>query len=206
MPDLVQLFLTIPLITAFVGWVTNWTAVKMIFHPESFIGLGPIGWQAILVRRSHKFAIGAAEMATENLISAREIAERLDPDEMERLFAETLDEQTEVICREAAEIIRPGAWAELPAHVVTMVTSHVRQETRKLARELFDRLQGISDELLDLKKLIYGQLSGKNVHKLVRLTKKIGREEFKDILSERPEISLGIMKVLSRRLREANTR
>lgn len=33
---------------------------------------------------------------------------------------------------------------------------------------------------------------------------KIGREEFKDILSERPEISLGIMKVLSRRLREAN--
>ncbi len=35
---------------------------------------------------------------------------------------------------------------------------------------------------------------------------KIGREEFKDILSERPEISLGIMKVLSRRLREANVR
>lgn len=35
---------------------------------------------------------------------------------------------------------------------------------------------------------------------------KIGREEFKDILSERPEISLGIMKVLSRRIREANRR
>jgi CRP-like cAMP-binding protein len=35
---------------------------------------------------------------------------------------------------------------------------------------------------------------------------KIGREEFKDILSERPEISLGIMKVLSRRLRQANRR
>ncbi len=35
---------------------------------------------------------------------------------------------------------------------------------------------------------------------------KIGREEFKDILSERPEISLGIMKVLSRRLRAANLR
>lgn len=35
---------------------------------------------------------------------------------------------------------------------------------------------------------------------------KIGREEFKDILIERPEISLGIMRVLSRRLREANVR
>jgi len=35
---------------------------------------------------------------------------------------------------------------------------------------------------------------------------KIGREEFRDILTERPEISVGVMKVLSRRLREANTR
>lgn len=35
---------------------------------------------------------------------------------------------------------------------------------------------------------------------------KIGREEFKDILGERPEIAAGIMKVLSRRLREANAR
>jgi len=35
---------------------------------------------------------------------------------------------------------------------------------------------------------------------------KIGREDFKDILSERPEIALGIMKVLSRRLRESNVK
>lgn len=35
---------------------------------------------------------------------------------------------------------------------------------------------------------------------------KIGREEFRDILAERPEISVGIMKVLSRRLRDANIR
>jgi len=181
MPDLVLLFLTIPVVTAFVGWVTNWAAVKMIFHPERFIGIGPFGWQAILVRRSHKFATGAAEMATENLVSARELAEKLDPAEMEKLFAETLERETEEICEEAAELIRPGAWNELPAHVKAMAVAQVRQETSKLSRELFDRLQGISDELLDLEGLIYGELSGENVRKLVRLTKQIGRNEFKFI-------------------------
>jgi CRP-like cAMP-binding protein len=35
---------------------------------------------------------------------------------------------------------------------------------------------------------------------------KIGRDDFKEILNERPDIALGIMKVLSRRLRETNTR
>ncbi len=181
MPDLILLFLTIPVVTAFVGWMTNWAAVKMIFHPERFIGIGPIGWQAILVRRSHKFAVGAAEMATENLISARELAEKLDPGELEQLFSETLEKETELICEEAAEVIRPGAWVELPPHVKAMAVAQVRSETSKLSRELFDKLQGVSDELLDLEGLIYGELSGKNVRKLVRLTKQIARNEFKFI-------------------------
>jgi ABC-type uncharacterized transport system permease subunit len=31
--------LMIPVIAAFVGWFTNWLAVKMIFYPVSFMGL-----------------------------------------------------------------------------------------------------------------------------------------------------------------------
>jgi CRP-like cAMP-binding protein len=33
---------------------------------------------------------------------------------------------------------------------------------------------------------------------------KIGRDDFRDILSERPEIGLGVMKVLTRRLRDTS--
>ena len=33
---------------------------------------------------------------------------------------------------------------------------------------------------------------------------KIGRDDFRDILGERPEISMGVMKVLTRRLRETS--
>lgn len=35
---------------------------------------------------------------------------------------------------------------------------------------------------------------------------KIGRDDFRDILSERPEIAMGVMKVLTRRLRETSRR
>ena len=69
MNEILLLFATVPLVTAFVGWVTNWAAVKMIFHPEKFVGVGPLGWQGILPRQAHKFATGVADMATENLIS-----------------------------------------------------------------------------------------------------------------------------------------
>lgn len=181
MSDLLVLLLTVPTITAFVGWSTNWAAVKMIFHPERFRGIGPLGWQGILPRQSHKFATGIADMATENLISPREMAQRLDPEEMERLLESTLADQTQAMVQEAADIIHPGAWAMLPPPVQHTLVQQVQAQTRKLARDLFDQLQGISGELLDLHHLIYSQLSGENTRRLSRFTKEIGAQEFKFI-------------------------
>jgi uncharacterized membrane protein YheB (UPF0754 family) len=40
------LLFVIPAVTAFVGWVMNWLAVRMIFWPERFIGVG----QAVVLR------------------------------------------------------------------------------------------------------------------------------------------------------------
>jgi uncharacterized membrane protein YheB (UPF0754 family) len=181
MNEILLLFLTVPVITAAIGWVTNWAAVKMIFHPEKFVGVGPVGWQGILFKQSHKFASGVADMATDNLISAKELAQRLDPEEMEKLFGDVLDAQSLEMCHEAAEIIQPGAWDMLPEPVRQMAVAQVKQRTREMTRELFDELQGVSDELVDINTLIYSQLSGANVRRLAALTKKIGKREFKFI-------------------------
>ena len=181
MPEIVLLLLLVPTITALIGWGTNLAAVKMIFHPTKFVGVGPFGWQAILYKQGEKFASGVADMVTGNLISARELAERLDPDEIERLFADTLDKETRSICREAADRIQEGSWDTLPDHVREMIAAQVKTETRKLVRELFNKLQGVSDELLDLHQLVTQQLGGDNVDRLARLTKKIGAAEFKFI-------------------------
>lgn len=178
MPHLLLLFITVPLITAFVGWVTNWAAVKMIFLPERFVGIGPIGWQGILIRRAPKFALGVADVVTEHLISPKEMAEKLDPEEMEKIFGDTLDQQTESIVRRAAEVVNPGAWDTLMPPVQQMVVTQVKNESKTLVRELFDKLQGLSSELLDLRRLIVSSLSGDNTRTLVRLTKKIGAKEF----------------------------
>lgn len=181
MRDFLMLLATVPTITAFVGWITNWAAVKMIFWPETFIGIGPLGWQGILIRRAPKFATGVADVVTEHLISPREMAERLDPDEMERLFGDTVDAQTEPILHEVAELVSPGSWGAIPDPVKTMVRSQIQRESRQLIRELFDKLQGLSEQLLDLKGLIFTSLSGDNTRTLVRLTQEIGHKEFKFI-------------------------
>lgn len=180
MPDL-TLLIVVPLVTGLIGWVTNWSAVKMIFHPERFVGVRPLGWQAIIVKQGDKFARGVADMVTENLISTRELVARLDPDELEQMFADTIDAETRLMCAEVAERVAPGSWDKLAEPVREMIVDQVKSETRNLSREIFDKLEGLSDELLDLHQLVRDQLSGENVKRLSKLTKKIGAAEFKFI-------------------------
>ena len=68
MNDTLVLFLTVPLITAFIGYITNWAAVKMVFHPRQPWGVGPLKWQGIVYRLAPKFA---AEIATTTRIAGR---------------------------------------------------------------------------------------------------------------------------------------
>lgn len=181
MPDIVLLFLTVPLVTALIGWVTNWAAVKMIFHPTKFVGIGPIGWQAIIARQGDKFAQGVADMVTENIATAEELAGRLEPAEMQDLFESTIGDQTEEIVAEVADELKPGAWDELAEPVRTMIVTQVKTETNKLVHEVFDDITSKASQFFDLNRLVFRQLSGPNIQRLIRLTREIGHAEFKFI-------------------------
>jgi uncharacterized membrane protein YheB (UPF0754 family) len=180
-PDLFLLFLMVPPITAFIGWMTNWAAVKMIFWPRVYSGLGPLGWQGIIYKQGHKFATGVADMVTGNLVTTRELVGRLDPDEIQALIAEPLAKMNPELARDAMEKVKPGGWDQLPGHVKTMVLAQLQTQSAALARTIFDRLQERADELVDLHGLVYERLSGENADRLARLTRRIASKEFKFI-------------------------
>ena len=48
-------YLSIPLVAGFVGWSTNWVAIKLLFFPIEPIGKPPwLGWQGILPSKAEK--------------------------------------------------------------------------------------------------------------------------------------------------------
>jgi uncharacterized membrane protein YheB (UPF0754 family) len=170
----------VPLITAFIGYITNWAAVKMIFHPREFVGIGPIGWQGVIPARNAKFAADIAANVGE-VLSARDLAAGFDPDDIERLLAGRLDAEMPAVVRQAAEVIRPGLWDEMAPEAQQVVIAQLRAEGSTMAREVVGDLAELSDELLDLKALVVDLLSGENVDRLVRLFQRLGRRELRFI-------------------------
>ncbi len=179
--NLVVIVVVVPLVTAFIGYITNWAAVKMIFQPEEFVGVGPIGWQGVLPSKADTFAADVAGNVG-TVLSPAELAERLDPAEMEELFSDRLDDELPAVLREAAEMLSPGTWDQMVPEAQQMVITQIRTEGRQLAQEIFDDLQGISHEILDLEALVYDLLSGPNVKRLVRLFQEIGGKELAAIV------------------------
>ena len=60
-------YLSIPLVSALVGWFTNVLALKMTFYPIKFVGVKPFGWQGIIPAKARKIAekyVGALSIKT----------------------------------------------------------------------------------------------------------------------------------------------
>jgi len=79
----------LPIISGFVGYVTNVIALKMTFYPIEFVGIpllrfedqpfGLFGWQGIIPAKAAKMAAKSVDLMTEKLIDVQEVFSRLDP-------------------------------------------------------------------------------------------------------------------------------
>ena len=90
-------YMVIPFVAAFVGWLTNWMAVQMIFYPVGFWGipiyrvpevpLGLLGWQGIVPCKTRKMSEAMVHMVTTQLLSVQEVFAKLNPTKVARLLA-----------------------------------------------------------------------------------------------------------------------
>ncbi len=51
-----MLIYLIPFISAFIGYFTNWIAIKMLFHPKNPVTVLGITFQGIFPKRQKQFA------------------------------------------------------------------------------------------------------------------------------------------------------
>lgn len=71
------LILSIPLISAFIGWFTNWIAIKMLFHPRLPVKVLGITIQGIFPKRQHQFAQKLGKLVSEELLSFKDIEAKI---------------------------------------------------------------------------------------------------------------------------------
>lgn len=68
----------LPFIAGFIGWFTNWIAIKMLFHPRLPVNFLGMTIQGIFPKRQAQFAEKLGQLVSKELISLDEIALKIN--------------------------------------------------------------------------------------------------------------------------------
>lgn len=172
----------IPFTYGFVGWVTNWLALKMTFYPIHFIGIPPyLGWQGIIPKKAHKMASKSVDVITERLLNIKEVFLKVDPKKAETVFLPALDSSIRYTIKEFSDSLDPKLWEIIPDLVKEEIYHKVKRESGITIRKVIRKLQADIDSLFDVKALVLKKLSGSNVSLVVELFQEVGAPEFRFI-------------------------
>jgi uncharacterized membrane protein YheB (UPF0754 family) len=81
-------YLASPLICAFIGWMTNYLAIRMLFHPRQPLNILGWTWQGLFPKRQSELAARLGQLVESELLSHQDIRRVIDdPDFQVRLRA-----------------------------------------------------------------------------------------------------------------------
>ena len=170
----------LPLAGALIGLATKWAAIKLMFHPAKFIGVGPIGWQGIVQRRSPKFAAGVADTVTGGALSMDALLERIDGADLAAVVRPAIDEHAPELAAALLEAARTGAGASPDAQAALART--LPDHGDRLVREAVPALGPVLGRHLDVRALVVDLLSGENADRLARLTQHVAGRELRWVI------------------------
>ncbi|GGF53552.1 DUF445 domain-containing protein [Alteromonas lipolytica] len=151
--------LSIPLISAIVGWGTNYLAVKMMFYPLKFVGIPPVfGWQGLIPAKRRQMAEIEVELVLGKLLSVEELAGRLEPEALTKAIEHRLNQVVRKIVNEVMEESAPQLWAALPVQGKNLVYRRIEDDIPYVVTKMVEDFQHNVNEILDIKELVVEQL------------------------------------------------
>ncbi len=174
-------YLTIPVISAFVGWITNFIAIKMTFYPIEFVGIKPIGWQGIVPSKAIKMAETAVDLWTSKLIDLETEFDKIKPKRVAEEMEQSVDDLSRKIIDEVMEAKLPKIWHKMPETVRKKLYQNISEQLPDLVEHMMIDVQKNFSEMLDLKYLAVSSLT-QNKALLNQMFLQCGEAEFKFII------------------------
>ncbi|MBP9215072.1 MAG: DUF445 family protein [Chitinophagaceae bacterium] len=171
----------VPVISAFIGWFTNWIAIKMLFHPKKPIRFLGVTIHGIFPKRQKQFAEKLGKLVSEELISFREIEEKIaNPDNVKKLMP-LVEEHIDHFLRVKLAQQMPVISMFIGDKTINQLKQVFIVELEELFPTIMSNYMKHLQEELDLEKIVVEKVSGFSSDKLEDILKSIMSKEFRFI-------------------------
>ncbi len=174
------IYCSIPLISALIGWITNYIAVKMIFRPRREIHCAGFRLIGLIPKRKHDLACKIAETIEKELISHRDIREVLQTEDFHLNTARVIKKRIEDFINEKLAANPLLAFVVIP-EVSGKLTDMLMEELQKEIPGLIDSLFESVEKKIDFRKIIQTKIDGFDLTRFESIIYSIAAKELKSI-------------------------
>ena len=188
----------IPFISAFIGWFTNWIAIKMLFHPrlpKRFLG---ITFHGIFPKRQKQFAEHLGKLVSNELLSFKDIEEKIiHPDNIEKIMP-LVDDHIDEFLRHKLTIAMPMLSMFIGDKTIAQLKEVFMLELKDLFPQLMKNYMGSLQQELDLEKIVVAKVSNFSSDKLEEVLNNIMSKEFRfvEVIGAVLGFIIGLLQVL----------
>jgi len=194
---LIQL-LAIPIISAFIGWFTNWVAIKMLFHPKEPKRILGITFHGIFPKRQKIFAEKLGKMISAEFLSFEDIEQKIaSPQNLEKLMP-LIGAHVDNFLKNKLSDEMPFLSLFIGNKTIKSLKKIFMQELETLFPQIMKSYTGHLQEELDLEKIVIEKVSAFSTDKLEDILYQIMSKEFRfvEILGGVIGFIIGIVQVL----------
>lgn len=169
----------IPLISAFIGWFTNWIAIKMLFHPRVPKKILGITFHGIFPKRQQQFAEKLGKLVSHELLSFADIEAKItDPANLDKIMP-MVDNHIDHFLRVKLAEAMPVIGIFVGDKTINQLKEIFLKEMRELFPLIMGNYMGKLQDQLDLEKIVTSKVASFSSDKLESILNQIMSKEFK---------------------------
>ena len=170
----------IPFISAVIGYVTNYIAIKMLFYPRTPVNLLLFKVQGIFPKRKSLLARRMARLVAEELLSMEQLKEEIDRQATQGEIRVAIEEEVESYLRTKISALNPLLQTLINDHRIIQLRDKICIEIEsfipRITHQFFSRL-----DMVNLENMVFEQVVSFTSDKLEDMMMSVIQKELRFI-------------------------
>jgi len=167
------------LISGFIGWITNWVAIKMLFHPRKPIKFAGFTIQGIFPKNQSQFAQKLGKLVSGEFLSFEDIEQKISKPENLQKIMPLIETQIDRFLKERLPEQMPMISMFIGEKTIGKLKTTFLQEIETLLPPVMKAYAGQLKTELDLEAIITEKVATFSSDKLEELLYQIMAKEFR---------------------------
>ncbi len=173
--------LLIPFISAFIGWVTNWVAIKMLFHPKVPIKLGFVTLHGVFPKNQDQFASKIANLVGNELFSFADIKEKMNSTDNHEEILKVINDKIDIFLKEKLVAAMPMLAMIMGDELRNKIKTTLVAEFETMLPEVIENYANNLEKKINVKEVVEAKVKKFSLEKMEEVMYGIMSKEFRFI-------------------------